>query len=495
MTAFVILAAGRGSRIGRVGESLHKSLVPLEGKAILSHLFDLAPADANVIICLGHRGDQIRDYVELAHPDKTVTFANVAGWDQPGGGPGRSLLAAMPYVGDEDLVFTSCDTLWESDPSLWEATSSWSGVAPMPVGTSPDRWCRISSHPSGRVVDILDKTTTFNDVTDAYVGLSFIKAMDLPLFIVGVTTGHYVQGEQQVTGGLETLTDAGRLCAQRVSWTDVGDADAYRRAVIERQGFDWTKEKEATWLLPESGRVVKFWDASSEADKHYGRHIAVGDGLPGLVAVRDHMLSYQYVPGQIGYNAVTNASQMSQLLEWAMQTVWRPVDVTPDEAMDAAKSFYYDKTMMRISMLSPELRAMTYDAVSRVDWDSVVGNVQPVRWHGDFNLGNIIYGDDGQFYGIDWRSDFAGRPWGDQRYDLAKLLVGCRINWDHARHGDFGPWPEGKVLETAIRGRINPSRDVEMIAALTLLNSAPLHATPLDEVLVIQAAKWLEGIE
>src|SRR5689334_1684934 len=99
--------------MGRAGESLHKALVPLDGKAVISHQIALAPPGARIIVCTGYRAAQVQDYLELAHPDLEVTYVVVKGWDQPGGGPGHSLLAARPLLAaGEDLIFTSCDTLW-----------------------------------------------------------------------------------------------------------------------------------------------------------------------------------------------------------------------------------------------------------------------------------------------------------------------------------------------------------------------------------------------
>jgi NDP-sugar pyrophosphorylase family protein len=495
MTAFVILAAGRGSRIGRVGDSLHKALVPLEGKAIISHLFDLAPPDADIIVCLGHRGQQIKDYVTLAHPDRIVTFVDVPSWDRPGGGPGHSLLSARSRIlKGEDLAFTSCDTLWEADPSLWEASSSWTAVAPMPVGTSPNRWCRIVRGASGRVVRVLDKNGVLPDHTAVYTGLSFIKADDLELFWHGVQGGAWLQNEKQVSGGLTALADKFLLDSRDIHWTDVGDEAAYHRAVIERQGYDWTKEREATWVLPDTRRVVKFWADERQAQNLLRRATYVGRGLPVIKgSARTGMIAYEYVDGIIGYEAVKTAGDMDRLLQWAAATVWREAKVPEDEQLTACKDFYYTKTVQRIGMLRPELQAMSFDAVSRINWEEVVSACRPVRWHGDLNLGNVIW-DGRAFVGIDWRGDFAGHDWGDQRYDLAKLLVGCRIHWERAMKGDFTPFREGKELEETIR-RVYPiGRDTEMIAALTLLNSAPLHESPLDEVLVVHAAKWLEDL-
>jgi hypothetical protein len=109
----------------------------------------------------------------------------------------------------------------------------------------------------------------------------------------------------------------------------------------------------------------------------------------------------------------------------------------------------------------------------------------------------VVVSPDGSFTGIDWREDFAGETrWGDRRYDLAKLAAGMIVHWGQARRGDFRPWrvrPQHlAALGEWLGGEI--PHDVMVIAALSLLNCAPLHAPPLDEVLVARGAALLEEL-
>jgi len=228
---FVILAAGRGSRIGRVGESLHKALVPLENRAAISHIIGNVPDYSKLVICLGHRGDQIKEYVRLAHARRDVAFVNVEGWDQIGGGPGRSLLAAAPHI-EGDLMFTSCDTLWKDRPFEWD--HSWVATAPIPTGTAPDRWCRVYTSSqrqddgSGLVLGILDKEPGGPDEGFAYTGLAHIAHGDLPAFWGGLRGDSLRNAELQVSGGLKAIMRHKRLYATRIHWTDIGDEASYR---------------------------------------------------------------------------------------------------------------------------------------------------------------------------------------------------------------------------------------------------------------------------
>ena len=207
------------------------------------------------------------------------------------------------------------------------------------------------------------------------------------------------------------------------------------------------------------------------------------------------MVALEYIPGITGYEAAGNdAGLVRRLLDWARENLWHPVSVT--DAAPACERFYKDKTRARIAMLQPGLRETAEKIVARIDWDELIHGCVPVTFHGDFNLGNIIVTPDGRFAAIDWREDFAGETWGDQRYDLGKLAAGMIVHWGNARRGDFRPWPGGGAHLDAVAGWLGGTipRDVMTIAGLSLLNSAPLHAAPLDEVLVTRGTALLEEL-
>jgi hypothetical protein len=501
-TAYVILAGGRGTRMGRIGDTLNKALLPLNQRAILTHLIELGPPGAELIICTGYRADQVRDYVELAHPELQVTWVPLAGWDQPGAGAGAALLAARGLVGDRRMVTVTCDTLWEPDPTLWDdPLFSWAAHAPLPAGSAPERWCRLALTGEHRVTSVVDKSAWSLGASRVYTGLAHIAAADLPIYWRGIETGQLLNGELRDPNGLAALVQRGKLTGKRITWTDTGDMMAYRRAVILRDGYDWSKEQEVTWVLPDEGRVVKWWADYTILNSVIQRRswLAGSDGqgdVPEIADVRGQMLALEYVPGVIGYDALKTSSDLHALTSSPM--LWfitRPVEVDRFEAREACRLFYRLKTLKRVTMLRQPIRALADDVIAQVNWDRVINYPLPAHFHGDFNLGNMIF-DGVKWHLIDWRSSFGapGELWGDFRYDAAKFLAGLRVRWDWARHGDFTPWPLGRELYPQAQKALGNSPGIEEIGVLSLLSSAPLHEVPLDEVLVTRAAEWMSEL-
>ena len=65
-----ILAAGKGTRMGKYGEKINKSLLPIRNKAIISHIIDSFQNSDEFVIALGYLGHQVKEYLSMAHPDR-----------------------------------------------------------------------------------------------------------------------------------------------------------------------------------------------------------------------------------------------------------------------------------------------------------------------------------------------------------------------------------------------------------------------------------------
>jgi hypothetical protein len=508
MTTFVVLAAGRGSRLGRLGDELPKCLAPLDGRAVLSHQFELAPRDARLVVVTGYRAAQVEEYVRLAHPDLDVTFVIDEHW---GSGPGASLLAARDVVGDDDLVFTACDTLWERDDALWTTDSeSWVGVAPIPAGTPAARWCRIvpgswkKGGSSINTAEIHDKTPDVAPGSLCWTALARISAEDLDVFWRALADADTIAGEVQLSSGLRAIVDRGEpLWLMHVHWLDVGDEQAYRAALASTGGYDPLKPDQVTYVLPASRRVVKWHVDPRKVAWRAERAKLLGDVVPRIVdPAGTTMTAYDYAEGETLY-AWNGNDMTSYVLDWWRERFW-PSRLEwherPSEWRDTTMKFYRDKTFARVMSLDPALRAIALDAVTRVDWEQLVEGVVPGTFHGDLTYANVIVRDDDwnyKFTGIDWREDFADETtWGDLRYDLAKLLSGTVFHWERAGYGDFRRWDDGWFHRGVILEQVSnvfdlDSLEIQQLAALCLLGSSALHAAPMDEILVARGARWL----
>ena len=67
-----ILTSGKGSRLGIYTKEKNKSLLSLDKKSILSRILDKFPKKSKIIISLGYKGDQVKDFIKIHHPNLKV---------------------------------------------------------------------------------------------------------------------------------------------------------------------------------------------------------------------------------------------------------------------------------------------------------------------------------------------------------------------------------------------------------------------------------------
>lgn len=71
----VILAAGRGTRMGKLTEEFPKGLLSVCGKTLLEHKLDALPESIDeVLLVIQHRGDLIQQHFGDAHKGKKITY-------------------------------------------------------------------------------------------------------------------------------------------------------------------------------------------------------------------------------------------------------------------------------------------------------------------------------------------------------------------------------------------------------------------------------------
>ena len=106
----VIPTAGIGSRLKNLTKYVNKSLVSISNKPILSHLIEQFPKSCEFVIALGYKGKLVREFLELAYPNRVFYFVNIYPFEGNGSGLGHSLLCCEQYL-QEPFIFISCDTL------------------------------------------------------------------------------------------------------------------------------------------------------------------------------------------------------------------------------------------------------------------------------------------------------------------------------------------------------------------------------------------------
>jgi len=491
--------------MGHYAKQLNKALLPLDSRAIITHIIERFPANAEFVIGVGYQQDQVRQYLGIAHPDRVIIYVEVDNYEGPGSGPGYSLSCCQSLL-QQPFYFVSCDTLWDNElPS--PANYNWLGVAPVPA-TETERYCNLRVD-GGRVRELRDKERVNDKSFHAFVGLCYIH--DHAIFWQALGSEVTIAGERQVSNGIRALISACEVKPFSVTWTDVGDFEKYKKAVLQFADFDFSKSDEFFYSV--RGKIIKYFVDTNITDRRVAKASLNPDVFPPITDHVGGFYAYPYQPGETLYQ-YNSVDILQALLNWLETAVWKTVVVNEADMRRACRQFYQEKTLKRLEAYDRKYPAENQPMVingqpvpplqellPQIPWAELERGV-PRFIHGDLQFDNILYDKaTASFKLLDWRQDFAGEvAFGDLYYDFAKLRGGIILNYDYIKRNLLGYAEEGgraffdfaqryqtstylKILDQHVAKCGLDVDKVRLLVACIYLNMAPLHHYPFDKML------------
>jgi choline kinase len=499
-----ILAAGMGSRLGEYSKLVNKALLPLDGKAIVSHIIEKFSKDTEFIMAVGYKSEQILDYIKIAHPNTKITFVFVPNFSGKGSGPGLSAIVCKDYL-MQPFYFVSVDTLWSDDLKVIGTNENWVGVCRVKKSDS-DQYCNFTLS-NGEVTEIYDKQKT-NDAY-AFIGLAYIK--NTASFWNGLANESEINDEKQVSLGIKEILKFNKIEAKEMNWIDVGTKEKYESEIKKNKNFDFSKINEYIYFIDK--KVIKFYSNPEIVKMRVEKSKLNSNVFPKIELQKGSFFSYNYCPGETLYKQ-TEPKIFQKLLDWLDQNLWKKKLVETNELRSLCENFYREKTEKRLSQF--KIKYPTYNEpilinekivptveklLATIDWDKIL-KADASFIHGDLQPDNIIYDKNNEeFILLDWRQDFAGRiDIGDIYYDFAKLWGGLLLNYDQIKLNKFSYYETGggcqisypshpfvletiEILKKYILKNGYSLNKIKILVGLIYLNMSPLHQSPFDKLL------------
>lgn len=112
-TAFVV-AAGKGTRMAPLTDTIPKPLVTIAGRPLLDYIFEhLAKTDVTkIVVNTHHHADLMRSYIK-ARTDFSITESYEPDLLETGGG----IKKALPFLGAKPIFMINGDAFWTDGPS------------------------------------------------------------------------------------------------------------------------------------------------------------------------------------------------------------------------------------------------------------------------------------------------------------------------------------------------------------------------------------------
>jgi len=497
----LITTSGIGSRLGDLTDFTNKSLVRIGDKPAISHIIDMYPVDTNFVITLGHYGEYVQEYINIAHPDCNVTFV----WVDKFTGPGTSLAYSIIQAKEElqcPFVFNACDTLLKDNINLLGILEKEQNFC---VGAKREDTSQYATLLIERdnLLQIKEKGEINYDF--AYIGLCGIK--DYELFWKNIEEAYNQDRNNSFLheGNIinTMLSEVQFKFFSTNGWLDIGNVGELEktRKYFKSEIEVLEKKEESIYFFDEY--VVKFFHDKKINSNRIQRASHLSGLTPEIIDSGENFYKYKKVKGDLLAKSVTESS-FEGLLLWAKENLWVKQECENMEQL--CYDFYIKKSLKRIDAyldgksdveekINGELIPSVKELFARIDIKKLCSGI-PVRFHGDFILDNILETDTG-FCLLDWRQDFGGDlSVGDIYYDLAKLNHNLTINHEIVNKKLFNHEAEdcyilcnSKLIECksilkkfVLKNGLDYGR-INLLTAIIWINMAPLHEYPFSKFL------------
>lgn len=424
MTVGIILAGGRGSRLGPLAAQISKALVSIGQRPHLAHQIELLRGNGCeqiIVVTSPDTDSQIRQVIDRADIEDVTTIVQ----ERPLG-PSQAVLlgacAAAVHDTQSDLLVLMSDTFLPADTVFPDG--DWYGIAPVPSERSFCYWDGESAYVDGvppdgssvtigayRFTSILHATTAIVDAMMSHVGEAEVGMSSfLTTYAVKNTPEHVDFGD---------------------SWLDIGDvmalARARRKAFIARDSH--SLELTAMNTIVKRGKGDGFlmqhsWMSAMNQNKST-RHL-----VPRVYDVAEDSYSMEYIDlptlSELWLYWPGRSDTWQQILEsiiaeldsslWTSEKPWYT---------DDGSDIFVGKAIARLASLGlpndHPLFAMLFDV------KCFFNEMEYVRAHGDLNWNNILFSlNTGGFKLID--------PRGNDSLPLAYELTKLSYSWNGFAH-------------------------------------------------------------
>ena len=505
MKKLLILAAGVGSRMESYTNQINKGLLPIGGKAVISHVIENCDVD-EIVLALGYKSEQVVDYCKTLHPDKKIKFVIVDNYDKPGSGPGYSMYCCKNELQCPFYIATADSFIGKTLPAI---DQNWIGISKVDDLENYST-CKVEN---GKLVDFKNKSK--NSYEYAYTGIAAIK--DYDKFWEKFESHKRSKREKEVENVVVFYKPFfADIFAKEISWIDVGRKSLYEELNKKTKGiahFELKKIEIDEFTYKIGNKIAKIGTEKNINLKKERALLLKETVEPIIEKERKNIICHKFIFGKTLYE-VDNFEVYKSFLNWLESTLFKYNNNAYPDFYNNCMSFYKEKTYKRVEMFlnkNPIYENSIFinnievgniwDLLEKIEWNSICKNAICSAFHGDLNFGNAIYTENKTFKLIDWRSDFENNFYGDKYYDLAKLYAGANLHYG-LLNDEANPFicEKNKFYLKEFNTKSNIEflkyyenwakekydiNNIKTISFLSFLNMSPLHPCKFGEYLFL----------
>lgn len=496
MTNGIILAGGKGSRLGPLSAQLSKALVSIGQRPHVFHQIELlraAGCDWITIVVSPGSQQQITDVIQRAGVQRVNVIVQEEPW-----GPVDALGIALTswYVDASSDTYMLFSDTYLTEP-LDRGLHTWIGEASAPTARSFCTWDSDVRRYVDRVV---------GSGTPVTIGAYHFADTKLTRDVVVALMRNYGTTEEVGMGPFLSCIQGDALPEQFMSWLDIGDVAALGSArrtrfiarahhsltlddagLITKRGEGDAFDTQMEWLLdqrslpPRSANLIP--ELYSTTSKSYTSEYI---DLPTLAEL------WLYWPGL----PETWATILESIIQRLKRDLWWSIRSIGDVTAEDECELFVGKALRRLGEWDQTKLREALPLLSKAT--HYFKGAAKVRAHGDLNFNNILYSvNTGMIKLLDPRGD----TFLPITYELAKLRYSYHAGFAAITHGltspDRGLLPQ-RLHEIAaldeVIARFMPLDKCTIAEACLLLAGAPLHNEREANAMFNRGKKLLEGL-
>jgi len=215
----VILASGKGKRMGDLTKITPKPMLKINGKPLLEHKLNALPKEiTEIVFVIGYRGEFIMDYFKNKFNGKKVTYV----FQRNPNGTGTALHLAKSLLGEKFLVMNGDDLYHKKDiKKMMKHDLAILGYAVDDV----TKFGIMRKNKKGNLIDIIEKPKRSKDNL-ANVGL---YTLNKKIFAYDLVRSN--SGEFYLTDIVTAMAKDHKIKVEKASqWHPIGNLDDLKKA-------------------------------------------------------------------------------------------------------------------------------------------------------------------------------------------------------------------------------------------------------------------------
>ena len=512
-----ITTAGVGSKLGDLTKYMNKAMIKIGKKPVISYIIEQYPNDYEFVIGLGYKGDHIKQFLQIAYPNRKFVFVTVDNYEHEGSSQIYSMWCCKDYL-QEPFIYNDCDSICNNINSVLAFKEDWIG------GTHYD-------NPYGTInYDSYDISYNYK-ITNMYHRATNPNAKYVYVGICGIYNYKYFWDSvkdalEHVEYSYKTdfdifynyyLNKTGNQLKHKdiINWTDTGTIDGVIKARKEcKDKLDiLDKNNQAIFII--NNKVIKFF-TDDETAKNISIRLQQLYPLSHTIdKLTKNFLSYDYIKGDVAINSINPVLFNKIMSDFDDHGLWDAI-LNVTDFKENQKKFYIAKTIKRINefkkkydvnedddiVINGVLIPKEYTIEKMLDIMQELDeykNSEASSWHGDFTLENMIYDKEtNKLTLIDCRDKFGDSiDYGDRLYDYGKINHNLTFNFASAIKGnyrleindhevnfsimcDLETYKCREVLKKFVSWQDIRYDYIELLSGLNWVNMSPLH--PINDL-------------